>query len=274
MIFSCYKKVQIFEYVCLNHKMKVKVGNISFLKKIIDTISKISANVNIECDENGLSLQTMDDTHVSLISLFLSKNFFDLFECTDKKTLGIDILQFQKILKCGIDYDSLTLKTDDQMTTLTFQFESSDQYFMFKMNLINYVGEKLTIPEVEPNATIKMPSKKIQKIFNDLHELGDYINISVNKDVATFSIITSGGSGFVRLDSSSYEVKSNCATLVELDVGLLYLNLIDNVSDISEKVVIKLTKDLPLLLDYELDNNFGYIRYYIAPRVSDEEEEE
>lgn len=254
--------------------MKAKLGNISFLKKIIDTISKISVNVNIECDENGLSLQTMDDTHVSLISLFLSKNFFDSFECTDKKTLGIDILQFQKILKCGIDYDSLTLKTDDQMTTLTFQFESTDQYFMFKMNLINYDGEKLAIPEAEPNATIKMPSKKIHKIFNNLHELGDYINISVNKDVATFSIITSGGSGFVRLDSSSYEVKSNCATPVELDVGLLYLNLIDNVSDISEKVVIKLTKDLPLLLDYELDNNFGYIRYYIAPRVSDEEEEE
>jgi len=49
------------------------------LKKVIGAVGDLVENANFDCTEEGIALQAMDSSHVSLVSLFLgSEGFVDI----------------------------------------------------------------------------------------------------------------------------------------------------------------------------------------------------
>lgn len=73
-------------------------GNL--LKKILDAIAPLVSQANFDCSSNGIELQAMDNSHVSLVSLLLRNDGFEHFRCDRKKAVGIKMESMQKILKC------------------------------------------------------------------------------------------------------------------------------------------------------------------------------
>ena len=51
----------------------------SLFKKIIEAIKELVIDANLECNENGISMQAMDSSHVSLCALNLKTEGFDHF---------------------------------------------------------------------------------------------------------------------------------------------------------------------------------------------------
>ena len=82
----------------------------STLKKVIEAIKDLVTDGNIEVSETGMNLQAMDSSHVSLVSLVLHTDMFEHFRCDRNVTLGINLPNFAKILKCSGNDDSVTLK--------------------------------------------------------------------------------------------------------------------------------------------------------------------
>ena len=48
---------------------------------IIDSLSSLVNEINLEATSNGLSLQLMDSTYVSLVSLNMKEEDFEEFRC-------------------------------------------------------------------------------------------------------------------------------------------------------------------------------------------------
>ena len=48
---------------------------------IIDSLCSLVNEVNLEASSNGLSLQTMDSTHVSIVSLNMKEEGFEEYRC-------------------------------------------------------------------------------------------------------------------------------------------------------------------------------------------------
>lgn len=105
---------------------KLTQGNV--LKKILDAIKDLVPNANWDCSSNGISVQAMDSSHVSLVSLTLSNEGFDPFRCDRNITLGMDTGTLSKILKCASNDDSITVKAEDGSDTVSFVFESQSKY--------------------------------------------------------------------------------------------------------------------------------------------------
>lgn len=59
---------------------------------------------------------------------------------------------------------------------------------------------------------------------------------------------------------------------VNLSFACRYLNLFSKVSTIASTVVLNMSQDTPLMVEYELPTNLGYLRFYLAPKISDMEE--
>lgn len=61
------------------------------IKKIVEAIKDVVNNVNIEVNQEGMSFQAMDLSHVALVTLNLKADGFDEFKAHKVYSLGIKL---------------------------------------------------------------------------------------------------------------------------------------------------------------------------------------
>jgi len=66
----------------------------------------------------------MDSAHVSLVALKLNESGFESYRCDKPITLGINLVDFAKILKMALNDDTLTLRADEENSYLQIKFMS------------------------------------------------------------------------------------------------------------------------------------------------------
>ena len=63
----------------------------STLKSTIEAMKDLVTDANLDCSANGLSLQAMDSSHVSLCALLMRADGFDHFRCDKNISLGLNL---------------------------------------------------------------------------------------------------------------------------------------------------------------------------------------
>jgi proliferating cell nuclear antigen len=58
---------------------------------------------------------------------------------------------------------------------------------------------------------------------------------------------------------------------VTLTFALRYLNSFCKATPLSGQVTLSLSKELPIVVEYRIAD-MGYVRYYLAPKIEDEQE--
>ena len=93
-------------------------------KKIVGALSDVVEQGNFMIDEETISFQGMDSSHVSLVSLNLQKDGFSEYNCDRDLTLGITFSSLNKILKCMGNKDTLSIRCDNDTDLANFIFVS------------------------------------------------------------------------------------------------------------------------------------------------------
>ena len=96
----------------------------SLLKKILESVKDLVNDANFDCSSEGIALQSMDSSHVSLVALLLRHDGFTNYRCDRNIALGINLGSMSKILKCAGNDDSVTIKAEDEGDKVTFIFQS------------------------------------------------------------------------------------------------------------------------------------------------------
>ena len=130
---------------------------------------------NFDCNDSGIALQAMDNSHVALVSMMLKAESFSPFRCDRNIALGINLSSLMKVLRCAQNEDILTLKAEDapDVVNLVFESSESDRLSEYDIKLMDIDQEHLGIPETEYSATISMPSAEFQRICRDLMPLSE-----------------------------------------------------------------------------------------------------
>jgi len=151
----------------------------SLLKKIIEAIKELVTDANFDCNDSGIALQAMDNSHVALVALLLRANAFEPYRCDRNLSLGISIANFAKLLKCGANDDTITIEADENgdSLNLTFENETGDRTSQFELKLMDIDSDHLGIPETSYDAVVKMSSAEFQRICRDLSTLSESGNI-------------------------------------------------------------------------------------------------
>jgi len=248
------------------------------LKKITDSMKDLVTEANFDCSTTGICVQAMDSSHVSLVALLLRADGFDHYRCDRGMSLGINLGSMGKVLKCCNNEDIVTLKSDDNGDAMTFMFENStqDRISDFELKLMDIDSEHLGIPDTEYNCTVRMPSGEFQRMCRDLAILGDTVTISVSKEGVKFSVTGEMGSGNMTVrQNTSVDTKEEEQVHVEMDepvslnFALRYLNFFTKATPLSGQVILQLSKDVPLVVEYRI-GDLGHIRYYLAPKIEDD----
>lgn len=103
--------------------MEARLPKGIILKKVFDAIREMVGDINLECTESGISVQSMDASHVSLVALNMAYGAFENYRCSRVRTLGLNMLQVGKVFKlCGND-DQVIIRNDDESEYVSFVFE-------------------------------------------------------------------------------------------------------------------------------------------------------
>jgi len=280
-------------------------------KKIVSALSDLVEQGNFQVDSNMISFQGMDSSHVSLVSLQLTEGGFENYRCDSNQVLGIQFAALNKILKCMTSKDSLSIQAQDDGDLINFIFESQDQkrYSNFELKLNDIDAEQLGIPDTDYGTTVKMPSAEFQRICRDLAAIGDTVTISATKqgvqfavdgDIGAGSMMIKGmvagagaGSGKVKDEGGDEEdedmqmdvptqnvdddgdaedngVRIELEESVTQTFSLRYLNNFTKATGLSKEVVLRMGADVPLEVEYKIAD-FGSLRYYLAPKIDDDE---
>merc|ERR1711865_823183 len=176
------------------------------------------------------------------------------------------------VLKCCNNDDIVTLKAEDNADAMTFMFEnqSQDRISDFELKLMDIDSEHLGIPDTEYKCQIKMPASEFQRICRDLAILGDTVTIAVSKDGVKFSVAGEMGSGNMTLrQNSSVDTKEEEQVSIQMEEPV-YLNFFTKATPLSSTVILNLSKDVPLVVEYRIEEA-GHIRFYLAPKIEDEQ---
>merc|ERR1712137_124545 len=247
------------------------------LKKVIDAMKDICKDVNFDCSEKGLQVQSMDSSHVALVSLLLREAAFTDFKCDRVMSLGMNVDSVGKIMKmCGPN-DSLKISWQNDSDTATFQCESSqeDRIADFDLKLMQIESEHMEIPEQHYKVVAKLPSGEFQKICRDLKEFGETMQMSASKEGLKFSVAGDLGSGSVMLkprDSDKPEEKVQLVVQepVVANFALRYLTNFSKAAPLCGTVELGLGPDAPLLVKYVLDTvDNGHMQFYLAPKIDE-----
>lgn len=251
----------------------------SLLKKVLDSIKDLLSDGTWDCNSTGMSLQAMDSSHVSLVSLMLRSDGFDPYRCDRNMSMGINLGSMSKILKCAGNDDTITIKAGDNADTVTFMFESPNQEKVsdYEVKLMDLDSEHLGIPETDYSCVIKMPSAEFQRICRDLSQIGESVIICCTKEGVKFSATGDLGTGNIKLAQTANVDKEEEAVTIEmqeavtLTFALRYLNFFTKATPLSPQVTLSMSAEVPLVVEYKFAD-MGYVRYYLAPKIEENED--
>merc|ERR1711881_581213 len=257
--------------------LEARITQGSLLKKLIEAVKDLVTEANFDCDAQGISLQAMDSSHVSLVAMQLKADGFEHYRCDRSMSIGMNLASLSKILKCANNDDVITIKAEDDAEVVTFMFESPNQEKIsdFELKLMVIDSEHLGIPETEYSAEGTMPSGEFSKICKDLTTFGDTVTIAANKEGVKFSVSGDIGTGNVTIRQNASADKEQ-QTLIELQepcsltFALRYLNFFTKATPMSDQVTLSLSKEVPLAVEYQV-GEMGHLRYYLAPKVDEDE---
>lgn len=121
---------------------------------------------------------------------------------------------------------------------------------------------------------VVISSNEFSKICKDLYSLSETVNIETTKQFIKFSVNNDSIKGGVTIEANESALQEEqCVIHSDADVNLAfalrYLNMFTKAGQLSPQVSLYLSTEFPLMIEFKI-TELGTLRFYLAPRISDD----
>lgn len=240
---------------------------------------EIKKQENSKKKVGGIVLKEVNKTGKILVYMRLDADKFDIYYYNypkKKLTLGIDIGNLLKCLKCMNHFDTMTwMVDDDDINKLIVILESTErkEKKTFKLNLMDIEEETYDITPIQFPYSITLPSQDFHKYCKDMAASTDKIEIKATSNKLFFSGRgeigniefevgeTNGGLSIISTTSNSNEIVQG---LFELKFLLIFTKC----SNLCNQVTLFLKNDYPIIVTYQIAA-IGEIKLVLSPSKAD-----
>ncbi|AFZ79554.1 proliferating cell nuclear antigen 2, putative [Theileria equi strain WA] len=258
-----------------------------FLRRLFEALREICNDVSIDCTEDGLSMQAMDNSHISLIHLCLSPDFFHLYRCDVPCTLGLNISFMLKILSVVRDKSTIYLSkgdvSDDPVLSIriiddigpNLSIDAENEALEAQVKLIDVEREHLDIPNCEYTCQCIMNSKRFQEFAKYLNSIGETVTISMNRDVMKLEAEGEGIKASKCFHNDVGEVRVSSTEPLSQVFATRYLVLFSRATALAQEVSINLSAGIPLSVKFNfgdvnsITDTVAFINFYLAPNIEE-----
>jgi proliferating cell nuclear antigen PCNA len=246
-------------------------------------------HINILFEEERMYIQTMDSARVSIFEITLPSSWFDVYELTDRVSIGVNSTMLYKILNTRDKAQEMQILFDEvESDKLCINFTSNNKSIFdkkFEMSLVDLETEVMNIPAKESQAEFSISSVNFANIINQMKLFGDTLEINCTEENITLhSVSVDAGKMAVEInidDLTSYAI--NEGERVHLTFSLNLLHNICLYNKLVKDMEIQLTDNFPMKIIFRLDgelsdndsehnndNNSAKMTFYLAPKINDD----
>ena len=259
-----------------DYHMNIKTEQAGAFRILIEALKEILTEGNFIFDDTGIKLMAMDSTHSILIHMKLECDNFEYFHCPKKMIVGVNMLNFFKLIKTMNNSETLTLfiekENENKLGILINNTEKNSQT-IYKLNLLDIDDDNIKIPPAEFETELSLPSGDFQKIIRDMVNIGENIEI---KSIGSQLLLNCSGdfaSQETTLGETNNGLKFNQVSPQELPTqgiySLKYLVLFTKCTNLSNNVELYLKNDYPLIIKYTVAS-LGEIKLCLSPQTNPE----
>ena len=227
--------------------------------KVFSSLDELCDSANIIFGEDGISISSMDSSHVCLVSVKFAKEYFHEYTISSTTVVGIKISNLVRVLKC-VDGSMLFECSDDEFFVMT----QNDKY---NLKTVDIDSDEMDIPNMDVEVEITADSSVLQKYIKNIASFGDTVEF---KTVGGEIIMkTSGDIGTVEL---RVDQPVTIHGTMSASFASRYLVTFMKAANISKKIRINLHSELPVMFEYEFAEN-SFIKFFLAPKITDDDDE-
>ena len=240
---------------------------------LIEALKEILTDGNISIDSNGIKLMAMDSTHTVLIHLKLDATNFEFFNCNEKITIGVNMLNLFKLIKTMTNSETLTLfiekNNENQLGIIIHNSEKNSQT-TYKLNLLDIQDDDISIPPAEFETELTLPSGDFQKIIRDMINIGE--NMEITSIGNQLKLVCNGEFAHQEtiLGETNNGLKFSTTQSPELPIqgifSLKYLLLFTKCTNLCNQIHLYIKNDYPLIIQYAVAS-LGTIKLCLAPNT-------
>lgn len=274
--------------VCI---LELKTTQSVIIKTLIDPLNQLVTDVNIhfypavikgtgntsdtEDKVGGVIIKEVNKTSSILIHSKLEADKFDSYYYNyknEKLTIGINLSNFLKCIKCMTNVDTMTWQMDDDdINKLIMILESSNEKKTFKINLMDLEDTDYEIEPVKFPYQIIMPTQDFQNYCKNMISATDRIELKCLAN--TLFMSGTGELGVIEFEltasnnSSGLIIKkttNNPNEIVQGTFELKYLTIFTRCSNLCSHVSIFLKNTYPIIIEYQVAT-LGKIKFALSP---------
>ena len=253
-------------------------------QQIFKTIGKITDCFNMEFNDEGIFVQAMDNSHISLISMHLTPTYFTEYDVTDNHVLGISSKIILKILKNCTRKNKLTIRLDHSGDKLLFTFEDTCCVITLFLNLLDIETEAMGIPDYDPEVSLQFNTQRLKDIVNKIAVYDpSCIQLKNREKLLYIKSSTEETDIKIRLKENTFQpkIKINNKKINKVE-EFKFLKASENIkstysfphmnsfiqSIIPNSTYIHLSTDFPAAFHCPLKEG-SVMKYYLSPKIDD-----
>jgi len=244
---------------------------------IFQHMKLFSETINIHFKTDGLSVQTMDNSHVSIIEVSIPNTWFEVYNIEKDITLGINTILLFKVLSTREKTHFIAIEfEEDNCDKLQIKFEyeaksMSNKYF--EIPLVDLDTEVMSIPTMEYEAEFTLPSAHFAGLVTQLKLFGESMDICcTEEEIILYSNSIDSGKMSVNIDIeqlSSYAIDEDSHMRISYSLNNLY-NMVQY-HKLSPNIDISIKSEFPMKMKLNIQGDPDtYICMYLAPKINDE----
>lgn len=287
--------------------MKLSIHSKSLSKRFVNVftnLGNLTDTLVLQFNDNGLYVQGIDNSHVSLYEANFDKNWFSTYkrEEEDAAQISVSLDYFKKIL---------STKGDDQLIYLEYKGESPDLLTIifrsigketkdfpreYEMALMDIDTEMIEIPNDEQSVQFYIDTKLFSSLVKQLNMFDETVVITCNEEEIKFSSKGPEGSMNVNLFDNDKDYVDQFMIdedySLKISFALRYFEHFSAFQKVSSRVRLSFTNAYPVEVFYSLETSKekekektehddngdddeqedpkSYLRLLLAPKITDD----
>ena len=256
--------------------IELKTVQSSAFKTLIEALKEILTDANIEFTDSHMKIVTMDPTQTILVHLKLEKSNFESYFCKHKITIGINMLNFFKLIRTLSNDDALTLFIlNTNMNELGIRRENGEKNCVttYYLNLIEVNESTYEIPPAQFESIITMPSNEFNKICRDMSNIADIIEI---KSIGNQIVFSCNGE-FAKqetimgetVNGLSFQKSCSDDNIIQGYYNLKHMVLFTKCTNLCNSIEMYMKNNFPIVIKFSV-GSLGDLKLALAPKVEND----
>lgn len=242
---------------------------LEIFKEFVTNLMIVVEEINLHISEKGFNARAVDVANVSMISCELKKVAFEHYFLDNEININVG-LYLSKI------YDLLNGSNKNGIIKIEINTKTQKLYIIYEnlsysTSLLDpsSIRSEPNVPKIAFSNKLCINGLEFKKAIKAAERINDYVILGLKNNTFYIEAKNETDRLYLSLDTNFEEEINNninISSIYSIDYLLNFTKVIKKTIDLH----LSIGQDYPLLVTFDMINNFGTIIYFLAPRIESE----